>query len=127
MLRRKEMDIQNIAETILWDGVSDYIENVEVFKKMVVDISYIDHKVADEVEWCEIFDTEEINALGYEVCEKGICIEFEMPFIMSAWKAKQQLFRVTASVMGKAVLENDEIIEIHSLIYDGIEVDSVYL
>ena len=50
-----------------------------------------------------------------------------MPFIMSAWKAKQQLFRVTASVMGKAVLENDEIIEIHSLIYDGIEVDSVYL
>lgn len=121
------MDIQNIAEEILWDGVSDYIENVEEFKKMIAGISYIDHKVANEVEWCEIFDTEEINALDYEVCENGICIEFEMPFILSAWNAKQQLFRVTAVVKGKAVLVNDELTEICSLIYDGIEVDSVYL
>lgn len=121
------MDIQSIAEKILWDEVSNYIEKVEEFKQMIADISYIDHKVADEVDWCETFDTEEINALDYEINEKGICIEFEMPFILSAWKSKQQLFRVTASVKGKAVLENDALIEIHSVSYDDIEVDSVYL
>lgn len=121
------MDIQNIAEEILWDGVSDYISKVEEFRKMIIDISYIDHKVADEVEWCEIFDTEEINALDCENCAKGICIDFEMPFILGAWREEEQLFRVTASVKGKAVVENDELVEVFSLIYDEIEVDSMYL
>ncbi len=120
------MDIQEIAEEVLWDKVSDYIEKVEEFHKMVGSISYIDHKVVAEVEWCEVFDTEAINAIGFEDCGKRICIEFEMPFIMSCWKANQQLFRVTAYAKGKAVLEHKKLIEIYGIAYDDVEVDSVY-
>ncbi|MBQ8822280.1 MAG: hypothetical protein IJZ82_06525 [Lachnospiraceae bacterium] len=120
------MDIREIAEEILWDKVSDYVEKVEAFRNMVGRISYIDHRIVEAVEWCEVFDTEEINATIIEESGKRICIEFEMPFIMSCWEAKQQLFRVTACAKGKAVLENEEVMEIYGVMYDDVEVDSVY-
>ena len=75
------MGIQDIAEEILWDKVSNYIERVVEFQKMIANISYIDHKVADEVERCEIFDSEEINVISFEDCGKKIFIEFGMPLL----------------------------------------------
>jgi len=121
------MDIQEIAEEIIWDEVSDYIEEIEEFKKMVEGIGYIDHDKVDEVEWCEVFEFEEINVVDYSDSEDEICVEFEMPFILSCWKENEQLFRVTACAKGKAVLEDEEIVELCGVTYDDVEVDSVYV
>ncbi len=120
------MDIQALAEELLWDKVSDYIEEIEEFQKIIIGISYIDHKVVGEVERCKILDTEEIHATGYESNGK-ICIDFEMPFILMAYKSKEQLFRVTAYAKGKAIIENGEQVEIYDVTYDDVEVDSMYL
>ena len=126
-------DIQELVEEVLWDEVSEYVEQVKEFKKMISDIGYIDHAKADEVTWCEVFDTEEIIVTKYSEDEENdeIRIEFEMPFLLSAWKtkSKEQLFRVTAYAKGKAVIDTDEeeVKKIYSVKYTDVEVDSVYL
>lgn len=56
-----------------------------------------------------------------------IYIDFEMPFILMAYKSKEQLFRVTAYAKGKAIIENGEQVEIYDVTYDDVEVDSMYL
>ena len=119
------MDIQTIAEELLWDKASDYIEEIEEFKKIINGISYIDQKIANEVDRCKALDSEEILATGYEKCGR-MYMEFEMPFILMACKSKEQLFRVTACAKGKAIIEKEELVEIYDVIYEDIEVDSIY-
>lgn len=121
------MDIQELAEDVLWDEVSDYVEPVEEFKKMVKNISYIERDKVNEVKWCEVFDTEEIIVLDSKEQDEKVEIEFEMPFILSAWNDETQLFRVTACVTGKAELEEEEVIKIEDVKYTDVEVDSTYL
>lgn len=121
------MDIQELAEDVLWDEVSDYVEPVEEFKKMVKNISYIERDKVNEVKWCEVFDTEEIIVLDSKEQDEKVEIYFEMPFILSAWNDETQLFRVTACVTGKAELEEEEVIKIEDVKYTDVEVDSTYL
>ncbi len=121
------MDIQELAEDVLWDEVSDYVEPVEEFQKMVKNIFYVDRDKVNEVKWCEVFDTEEIIVLDSKEHEDKVEIEFEMPFILSAWNDETQLFRVTSCVHGKAELTQDEVIKLEGLEYTDVEVDSVYL
>lgn len=121
------MDIQQLAEDVLWDEVSDYVEPVEEFQKMVKNIFYIDRDKVNEVKWCEVFDTEEIIVLASKEHEDKVEIEFEMPFILSAWNDETQLFRVTACVHGKAELTQEEVAKLEGLEYTDVEADSVYL
>lgn len=121
------MDIQELAENVLWDEVSDYVEQVEEFKKMVKDISYIEDDKVDEVKWCEVFITDEIIVLDSKEYDETIEIEFEMPFVLSAWGAETQLFRVTTCVNGKAELTQEKVIKLSDVKYGDVEVDSVYL
>ena len=120
------MNIQNIAEDILWDAVGEYVEIVCEFKKMVDGITYIDHQVVSEVEWCEVFESEEIIVNEYKIEGEKIHIEFEMPFILNAWKNDEALFRVTSLGKGKAILQDNEVVEIEDVEYVDVEVDSMY-
>ena len=94
---------------------------------MVKNIFYVDRDKVNEVKWCEVFDTEEIIVLDSKEHEDKVEIEFEMPFILSAWNDETQLFRVTSCVHGKAELTQDEVIKLEGLEYTDVEVDSVYL
>ena len=42
------MNLEELAENLLWDKVADYAESVEEFKKMVKDICYIDREKYDQ-------------------------------------------------------------------------------
>lgn len=139
------MNLEELAENLLWDKVSGYAESVEEFKKMVKDICYINREKVDQVVWCEIFDSDEFCVVGTEEKDDKICVEFEMPFIMSCWdKDDNQLFRVTAyaegvcEIPGEEQFDYSEIdfsdmseiddleVEIVNIIYEDVEVDSVY-
>ncbi len=123
----ENLNIQELAEDLLWDEVSAYVEAVDEFKKMVGNISYIDHNKVNEVKWCEVFDTEEFIVISAEEQNEKIYIKFEMPFILSCWNEETQLFRVTACVQGKAEVEQDELVKLEEMRYSDVEVDSTYL
>lgn len=120
------MDIQKLAENMLWDEISAYVEQVHEFKRMIKDIPYINHDKVNEVKWCEVFESEEIIVLDSKEYDEKINIDFEMPFILSAWNDETQLFRVTACVHGKAELTQEEVIKLEETVYTNVEADSVY-
>lgn len=121
------LDMQELAENVLWDEVGEYIGKVNEFEKMVEEIGYIDHDKVKEVNWCEVFDSSEIIVLESKEKDGKIDMQFEMPFILSAWNYKCPLFRVTACVTGKAELTKEKVVKIQGMKYSDIEVDSVYL
>lgn len=124
-MKLQKSDIQEIAEDIIWDEVSDYVEDIEEFKKMISGIKYINQEAVETVEWCEVFESDEINVTGYKQTEEEIEIEFQMPFVLSAWKENEQLFRVTSCAHGKAIIEDDEVTEIKDVVYEDVEADSI--
>lgn len=143
------MEITDIAESLLWENVSHFIEGINEYKKMVQAITYIDREKVNEVEKCEVFDAEEFCVLQVENINEKIAIEFEMPFLMSCWNNTTQLFRVTACAKGKCeipsedgfnytlvnfnkmnreqLLEYGYLIKICDMEYQDVEVDSMYL
>ncbi len=123
----ENMNIEELVEDVLWDEVSSYVEGIEEFKKMVENIAYIEQSKVDEVKWCEVFETEEFCVMNAEEQGETLCVAFEMPFILSCWSDETQIFRVTACVEGKVLIEQEEVVEISEIKYSDVEVDSVYL
>lgn len=103
-----KIDIEKLAENFLWDKVSEYVDQVEELKIMLDDISYIDTDIIEKVEWCEVFETEEFIVENVRENNGRIQVEFEMPFLLSCWEAKEQLLRVTACVTGICEIPDEE-------------------
>jgi len=139
------MNIDEIAETLLWDNVSSYVENIDEFKRMIKKISSVKEEIIQKINCCEILDTEECCILTVNKTDDGIQIEFEMPFILYCWEDKQHLLRVTAGAKGKCTIPDEtkfdyknvdfskmnkkelltyrNIVKIHDVVYQDVEVE----
>lgn len=140
-----KFDIERIAQSLLWENVSNYIEQIEELQNMMKDISYIDKGILDIINSCEILETEEFCVVGTKEEQGVIWVEFEMPFVLYCWKDKKQLLRVTAwaygiceipdgenydysledfSNMGRLeLIESGNIVKICNVNYKDVEVD----
>ncbi len=140
-----KINVDQIAESLLWEKVSNYVEQIKELTSMIGKISYIDTDVLASINWCEVLDSEEFIVIGVERVGKCIQVEFDMPFILSCWRDKKQLLRVTACISGtceipdettydyssinfsvlnrKELLELGHIVKISNIKYYDVEVD----
>lgn len=139
------INIEDFVENILWDMVSDYVEQVEELKPMIGNIAYIDINIVEQVDWCEVFDAEELCVVNVEEVNEHLQINFEMPFLLSCWRGEKQLLRVTACVNGICEIPNDDkfdysaisqmertelmeknnIMKLYNIKYSDVEVDQI--
>lgn len=139
------ININEIAETLLWDNVSAYVEKLDELKRMLEKISSVKEEVLQKINCCEVLDTEEFCILTVNRVDDSIQIEFEMPFILYCWKDKQHLLCVTAVAKGKCTIPDEskfdyknvdfsgmnkkellaygKIVKIHDVAYQAVEVE----
>lgn len=95
-----KINIEEIAETLLWENVSNYVEQISSLQLILKDCWYIDKNLIDRVNYCEVLDTEEFLVLDTVKTEEHIQVKFEMPFVLYCWQDEKQLLRVSAMISG---------------------------
>ncbi|MBQ9936436.1 MAG: hypothetical protein IJO70_11370 [Lachnospiraceae bacterium] len=140
-----KMNINVIAETLLWENISNYVEQVTELTKIIENSTYIDAEVLERINECQILDTKEF--IVTDVIERigGIQVKFEMPFVLYCWANKKHVLCVTAVASGdceipdeegfdyssvdfdemnrKQLLEFGNIVKINNITYSDVEVD----
>lgn len=104
MNRNELVDI--LSSTLLWEVISAIIEQTNQLSFMLEKVSYIDDKefVISRIQWCEVFDAEPMEIISCEVQGGKIILDFEMPFLLSAWEKQTQVLRITALAKGKCCI-----------------------
>lgn len=147
MDRNKILEI--LSNTLLWEVISAKLEEINQVSVMLKDIGYLDDKenTIDQINQCEIFDSEPLKMMEVSVQEGKVLINFETSFILSAWHNNEPLLRITAFTAGKCsipdvevfdwekievekmskneLLENKMLIEMIELNYIGVECDDL--
>ncbi len=100
--------IEEIAESLLWENVSNYVERPEELKSMTENLTYIDHSIVNQINSCEVLETEEFTIVKMKEINESIQIEFEMPFILYCWKDKVHLLRISACANGRCEIPNEK-------------------
>lgn len=98
----REQLLENLSETLLWEVISAKVEEVNQLPVMLKDIGYIDGKdeMIPTITRCEILDSEPFGVTDFSVDGDRICIHFEMPFVLTAWKNKDEIWRITSAAAG---------------------------
>lgn len=75
--------VENLSETLLWECISDYVENLSQAKTIMGMISNSEATQGKvEVVDCSIIDSDEFSVENIKVVGEDILISFEMPFIL---------------------------------------------
>lgn len=101
------LNIDEIAETVLWENVSNYVEQVSELDKILANISYIDKNISGVITRGEVLDSEELCILNTLETNGKVEVTVEMPFILTCWKEKEQLLRITACIKGICVIPDE--------------------
>lgn len=111
------INIDVIAETLLWENVSNYVEQVTELTKIIDNITYID-VVIESINECQILDTEEF--IVTDVIERigSIQVKFEMPFVLYCWANKKHVLCVTAVASGDCEIPDEEGFDYSSVDFD---------
>lgn len=115
-----KIDIEEIAETLLWENVSKSVEKISELKAMLEGIGYMDKELAEKIDECEVLETEEFCIINVREQAEHIQVEFEMPFILYCWQNKAHMLRVTACVSGICEIPDDEHFD-----YDTVDFSSM--
>lgn len=114
------LDNDEIVETVLWENVSNYVEQVNELGKMLENISYIDKSIYGSITRCEVLDSEELCVLDTEATNGKIEVTFEMPFVLTCWKEKEQLLRITACIKGICVIPDESSFDYSAVDFSGM-------
>ncbi len=101
------LNIDVIAETVLWENVSNYVEQVNQLYKILANVSYIDKSISGVITRCEVLDSEELCVLSTQAMKGEVEVMFEMPFILTCWNEREQLLRITALVSGRCMIPDE--------------------
>lgn len=124
-----EQLVKKLATTLLWDLISLKVEEKNQIPIMLKEVYYLEEKdnLMTQIKKCEVIDSEPLEIIDFIIDGEKILVEFEMPFILSAWSEKKQLLRITATLIGKCTLSGNTLfnwnnIDIESLgKYDWLE------
>lgn len=76
--------VLSLSETLLWESISAYIEDISQAKIIMEGMSKSEgYQSNKEVIDCSIIDSEGFSVEDIEVKEENILISFEIPFILS--------------------------------------------
>lgn len=115
-----KLDINVIAETLLWENVSKYVEQVTELRTIIGGITYIDVGLIDKIDECEILDTEEFTLIEITEGINSIRVKFEMPFALCCWANKKHIFSVTAVANGECVIPDEKNFDYSSVDFDSM-------
>lgn len=145
----REQLVEILSTTLLQEVISANIEKINQLPVMLQDIGYIKDKVNVilQITECEVSDSEPLDIINFTQHGESLLINFEMPFILSAWTGKEQLLRITANATGKCIvpdiakydwasidvenmgkeelLAKNELVDILELNYTDVECDDV--
>ena len=144
------MDMNQLVDkaiALLWEVVSSYVSEITQVSILLEGIDYIDSAIIPQINCAEIQDSESFDIAEVEKCDGEILIAFEMPYILSLWKDREQLLRVTAVASGKCtipdldkfdwnamdfknmnkaeLLSRKGIVSLHAINYSYVECDDV--
>ncbi|MCM1468163.1 MAG: hypothetical protein NC086_08445 [Alistipes sp.] len=145
-MNRQEL-LNKLSGTLLLEVISAKVEEVGELPAMLKEIGYIDNKdgIMSEITRCEILDLEPLTITKCLADEGRISISFSLPFILTAWKDKEEIWRITSTAAGSclvpdigtinweevpfddmdriALLSESELVELSELRYTGTECD----
>lgn len=100
MDRKQLIDV--LAITLLWEGISSYVEEPPQLCRMLKKIHYQEDikPFLERVTRCEVLDSEPLEIVTVEEQGEYLLLSFEMPFLLSVWIGKKQVLRVTAEAFG---------------------------
>lgn len=100
-MERKNL-VEILSSTLLWETISANVEKLNQLPIMMKNIGYLgnEESIISRVTRCEILDSEFYNVLNFYVDGDKIRVEFDMPYILSAWADKEQLLRVSSVATG---------------------------
>lgn len=141
--------IEILSTTLIWEVISEKVENLNQLPIMLGDSRYIENKdtTISQITRCEVLDSESLEIIGFTNYDESIFVVFEMPFVLSAWNESKQLLRITATVTGKysvpdskkydwdnidfenmgkkELLEYKELVDILEINYQFVECDDI--
>jgi|GEM_PF-6425746 len=98
-------DLVNVlSNSLIWQVVSEYVEQINQVSIMLKDISYYDINSLPEVTKCEVFISDSFDVLTFEIEKGKIVMDFEMPMVYSVWSYNEQQLRITTIVRGKCAV-----------------------
>lgn len=100
--------VDKISETLLWEGISYYVEQNAKASDMLRDIHYIDDDVCNSIEKAEIFISDEFIVDTVQEKNDKYIIYFEMPIVIMFYDKKEQVLRVTTNVVGNCAIPNND-------------------
>lgn len=120
-MNREQLE-EVLSETLLWEVISENVENVNQLPIMLQDINYLENKnsVIAIIDECEVLISDSFDIIKSETHGENILISFEMPFVMSAWSTTKQHLRITATATGKCMIPSIEIYD-----WDSIDFESM--
>lgn len=119
---REEL-VNVLAERLIWDVIGAYIEESKPLSIMLKDIYYLKDKddFIRRTNFCEITVPDEFNVMGFSVEKDKILIEFEYPFVMTAFSEEDALLRITACAEGSCEVPDINAFDWSKLDFDNMD------
>lgn len=99
----REQLVGVLSTSLLWEVVCAHVENINQLPIILRNIGYVEDidNVIAQVTECEVLDSEPLAIVDFKNHEESILINFEMQFVLSAWRGTRQFLRITALAVGK--------------------------
>ncbi|GLC83338.1 hypothetical protein [Lacrimispora brassicae] len=123
---REEL-INMLSTTLLWEVISARIEELDQIPMILRNIGHITPDEIAKINKSEILDSESFDVIRFEKLTEKILITFEMPFILSLWSDKEQIFRVTAIASGKCMIPDIEKYDWKSREFENMDKEGLLL
>lgn len=114
-MENNESTIEELS-VLLWELVSDKVEEVEEIRKMLKNIGYVEdlEDILSSMNHSEIVDSDFFNILEKNIKDSEAVVKFEMPYILNTYNDEVSL-RVTGFVEGECIIFTHKIPDLEML------------